>query len=336
MQSVGTTTIGVVIVTFGAENIILDCLRSLRQSTYPNLRIIVVDNASTDDTRKVIRKWAKGTLHFSEMADVEEDVTPFESAELLLVCSKTNLGFAAGVNIGLRLLLRQNVDLFWILNPDCRVRSDAALNYARQAVKVGSFGLMCGRTLYVNPREIIQSDGGRLNRWTGMCTSVNFGRPAFSTAHPRQAKFDYIPGSNLVASRAFIESVGMLEERYFLYYEEVDWAFRRGEFELIYAPGAEVEHLGGSSIGSPVIGKKQGTSFSNYFNYRNRMRFMRRFFPSRLPIVYVYSAMKILRLLAQGYLDEADGAFRGLHHLPPPRNVRIRLSEEAARIAFAK
>jgi GT2 family glycosyltransferase len=330
-----TGTIGVVIVAFNSESVIRDCLHSLYQSRGPCLKVVIVDNASTDDTRDVIRHWASTISGFAEVSPIQAASASAEAADYLLVCATINAGFAAGVNIGLRHLRSQpDIDLFWILNPDIRVRSDAAECYARRAGEVGTFSLMGGRTLYINPKDTIQSDGGNLNAWTGMCANANLGRHASETCYPSAPQFDYIPGANIVVSRAFLDSAGLMDESYFLYYEEVDWAFRRGALSLTYAPGAIVEHHGGSAIGSPTLGKTQGTSFANYFNYRSRMRFMRRFYPWRLPVAYIYSVLKVVRLVMQGFYDEAHGAFRGLHALPPPANVRRRLTDEAARIAF--
>lgn len=330
-------TIGVVVVTFNAATVIRDCLHSLHQSRGPRLKVIVIDNASTDHTLDVIRDWAQAKLRFAELPAIPDRWAAPEPADLMLASSAINAGFAAGVNVGLQALLRMpDIQLFWVLNPDVRVRPDTAAHYARRAAEVGKFGLMGGRTLYMSPGDMIQSDGGTVNAWTGMCANYNLGRPASGTPYPADARFDYIPGANVVASREFIESVGLMDEGYFLYYEEVDWALRRGAHKLVYAPGAVVEHHGGSAIGSPVLGRTQGSPFSNYFNYRNRMRFMRRFFPGRLPIAYLYSALKIVRLVTQGFHDEARAAFRGLHDLSPPGNVRRRLSDEAARVAFGE
>ena len=330
-------TIGVVIVTYNSANVIEDCLQSLYESNGPHLKVIVVDNASTDQTCALIRRWAGAEIQFIEVPPNSEFVAKLAAADLVLVSSSVNAGFAGGVNMGLKFLEEMpSVRLFWVLNPDIRVRPDAAANYARRSAEVGTFGLMGGRTLYVSPKNTIQSDGGKLNSWTGMCANINLGRKDCRTPYPTADSLDYIAGANVVASRAFLESVGLMEEHYFLYYEEVDWAFRRGTFELVYAPDAVVEHHGGSAIGSPVLGKTQGTAFSNYFNYRSRMRFMRRFFPARVPIAYSYSALKIVRLVMQGFFEEAHGAFCGLHGLPPPANVRCRLTDEAARLAFGK
>jgi GT2 family glycosyltransferase len=327
--------IGVVIVTYNSASVIEDCLQSLHRSKGADLKVIVVDNASADETCEVVRRWGRTGQQFIELPSASESASVLTAAHLILVRSPVNAGFAGGVNTGLRLLQQvPDLSLFWVLNPDIRVCPDAAANYARRAAEVRTFGLMGGRTLYVHPNGAIQSDGGKLNSWTGMCANLNLGRKASDTPYPTAEKFDYITGANVVASRVFLEVVGLMEEHYFLYYEEVDWAFRRGTLELVYAPEAVVEHHGGSAIGSPVLGKTQGTAFSNYFNYRSRMRFMRRFFPARVPIAYAYSALKILRLFMQGFFDEAHGAFRGLHALPPPASLRRRLTDEAARFAF--
>ncbi len=330
-------TIGVVVVTFNAATVIGDCLESLHQSRGIRLKVIVIDNASTDHTCDVIRDWARSRLQLAELPGIPDLSRAPETADLMLASSAINAGFAAGVNVGLRALLPlPELEMFWVLNPDARVRPDTAATYAKRAAEVGEFGLMGGRTLYITPADTIQSDGGTLNSWTGMCASYNLGRPASTTPYPAGVPFDYIPGANVVASREFIESVGLMDEGYFLYYEEVDWALRRGAHRLLYAPGAVVEHHGGSAIGSPALGKTHGSPVSNYFNYRNRMRFMRRFFPGRLPVAYAYSALKIARLSLQGFHDEAKAAFCGLHALSPPKSVRRRLSDEAARAAFGE
>ena len=140
----------------------------------------------------------------------------------------------------------------------------------------------------------------------------------------------------MVASRQFVKTTGLMSEDYFLYYEEVDWAFRRKDFKLIHAPQAVVRHHGGTSIGSAGIGRKQGSALSNFFNYRNRIRFMRKYYPGYLFTAYLYSGLKVIKLILQGYLAEAHGAARGLLNMPPPRNVRQSFSEDAGSLAFGR
>ena len=328
--------IGVVVVCYLSADVIIDCLQSLIDSHGTALRIVVVDNASPDDTVLRIREWAKSrALQLEEYAHKQSFNPQHKSSNhIAILRSELNLGFAGGVNLGLKaLLLDRTIDLFWILNPDCIVTPDAARQYVAKAEEMGQFSLMGGRVIYNDAPNHIQSDGGRVNRWTGICQSINQGMAEEDALLPKIESIDFISGANVIASRIFLEQVGLMPEHYFLYYEEVDWARRRGGLPLIICPQAVVLHHGGTAIGSGVINRRS-SGFSNYFNYRNRMWFMMRFEPLKLPIAFIYSLIKVMSLLRLRAWDEADGAFRGLVGLKPPKAVFNRLSPEAAKIAF--
>lgn len=328
---------GVAIVTYNSSDVITDCLDSLLDCDHPDLRIVICDNNSPDDTVETIRSWAMALdCDFTEV--VMDGITPPPQqslAHVTLLCSSLNRGFAAGTNAGLATLLpHDEINLFWVLNPDCLVCKGTALAYAKAAT-TAPFSLMGGRMIYLDPPNYIQSDGGRINHWTGICSNVNQGAQPDAVTSPGQATLDYISGGNLVASRAFIEMAGLMTEDYFLYFEEVDWAFRRGSLPLLFCPKALVYHHGGTSIGSGSF-TRRASGFANYFNYRNRMKFMYRHFPMALPVCYIYSALKVVKLVMLGAWDEAYGAVCGLHQLPPSKDVRKRLSPEAAAWAFGK
>lgn len=193
--------------------------------------------------------------------------------------------------------------------------------------------MLGGRVLYAGNQEMIQGDGGGwANRWTGITGGVNHAAPR-ETPLPDPAGFDFVPGANVMVTREFLETVGPMREDYFLYYEEVDWAMRRGALRIGYAPEGTVYHHGGASIGSPTAARR-GSPFSNYFLYRNRQRFVARFNPAALPLAWAYSMAKVLRLLTQGAFPEALSAFRGTNGLPPPAEVRDRIAPEARALAF--
>ena len=196
----------------------------------------------------------------------------------------------------------------------------------------GPYSIMGGRIVYHANRRI-HADGGRVWRWSGVCESVNRGADAAATPLPDPAGLDYIIGAHMVVSRAFLEQSGPMVEDYFLYYEEVDWAFRRGPLPLALAPDAIVYHHGGTAIGTAQLDERP-TGFANYFNYRNRMRFVRRFHPWRLPTTYLLSLARILKGLPVDDRDRIVGALRGLHGMAPPRFVAERVGPEAAPLAF--
>ncbi|MEM9009986.1 MAG: glycosyltransferase family 2 protein [Pseudomonadota bacterium] len=326
--------LGVVVVTYGAADEIAACLDSLHASTFPRLQVVVVDNASPDDTPARVHDWAAAHGDW-DFAEVAPDDAPGPAARLILIRGEDNLGFAGGVNLGLRWLAADpGVDLFWVLNPDSVVEPATAAAYVAAAEAAETFGLMGGRTLY-HGEGSIQSDGGRVSLWTGICRNVNQGLAPEAVEMPPAASLDFISGANVVASRAFLEQVGPMREDYFLYYEEVDWALRRGELPLLLCPEAIVHHHGGTAIGSGSTSRRP-SAFANYFNYRNRISFVARFNRLGLPSAYLYSALKIAKLLLLGAWDEAAGAFRGLNLLPPPRAVAARVAPEARARAFRR
>lgn len=354
-DSTALPTLGVIIVTYRSSDVVLQCLESVLNSRYPRLKIVVCDNASPDNTVSAIRDWSRGLVEvqrphgvpfaafgssdrhiwFRECAVADgEPAALDELPAVTLVHSGLNRGYAGGVNVGLKVLRRHpEIGMFWILNPDCVVTPEAATAFVEAAQKHPGFGLMGGRIRYFGPDDRIQSDGGRVHPWTGICTNFGLGQSAQETSPPDASQIQFVNGASFVASRDFLDRAGLMVEDYFLYYEEVDWAFRRGNLPIVYAEGALVYHSVGASIGSATL-KRAPSAFANYFNYRNRIRFMQRFYPSHLPIAYGYSALKIAALAARGAGQEALAAFCGLFDLSPPRPVRNRLSPDAAAIAF--
>lgn len=342
-----TPRLGVIIVSFNSADVILDCLESLLKSTGVALDIHVIDNASQDDTLALLGNWAAGKQLYEPPPDLPFDLrtTPkpldmkgrpigTTGHSITLHNTGVNGGFAFGVNAGLAALAKQTqIDRFWILNPDSVVPHQTAEAFATAPAPAEGFSLMGGRVLYYDTPQIIQIDGGLLNRRTGVTGNSGLGMDDCTTPAPDPNALDFITGASMVASRAFYENVGPMEEDYFLYYEEVDWALRRGELPLIYCPQGIVYHKAGTAIGSPTLGRP-ASAFSQYFKHRGRLRFVRRWLPNGLIGAMAYSLAKAAQLFAKGYREEAKAVMAGSFDRPPPAAVRARLSDEAAKRAF--
>ena len=337
--------LGVVLVTFNSAEIILDCLESLLASGGVRLRIQVVDNASTDGTADLLRAWARGdSAARAPLGDLpfalEPSAKPLplltdlgaagaDGHAVALLETGENLGFAGGVNRGLaELARREGIERFWILNPDTVVPPDTARAFATHPVPEGGFALMGGRVLYLDRPDMIQIDGGTINRWTGITGNLNVLHSHAVTPPPTLDRLDFITGASMVASREFYRRVGPMREDYFLYYEEVDWALRRGELPLVHCPEAVAFHRAGTAIGSPKP-DRPASPFSLYFKHRARMMFLRRFRPFSLPIGWFWSLLKAAQLGAKGFRPEAGALLAGSFGRPPPGDVRQRLSPAA-------
>jgi GT2 family glycosyltransferase len=344
-------TLGVVIVTFNAADVILDCLESLLGSSGLRLSVVVVDNASSDATVAVLRDWASGRVGYVASDDLPIDVLPCSKPvrlrgetdesddkghSLTLIEAGLNGGFAAGVNLGLNFLAtRPEIDRFWVLNPDSVIPPGTAAAFATEPGPEEGFSLMGGRVLYLETPDVIQIDGGKLDRRSGVTHNVHLFASHGATPPPDPAGFDFIMGASMVASRAFLDAAGPLSEDYFLYYEEVDWAQRRGRLPLAYCKSGIIFHRAGTAIGSPTK-DRLASPFSLYFKHRGRMRFVRRHFPRNLPMAYVWSIAKAGQLLLKGLPFEAWTVLVGSFDGPPPASVRNKLSPEAAARAFGR
>jgi len=313
-----TATLGVVLVNWRGAADTLECLESLAHATIP-LRVIVVDNASGDGSLERIAAWARGEElaipRSPEMArfstpptskpvtwqQCEPGETGDNGAWLTLIDSGGNLGFAGGNNVGLRFVLADPaIRYVWLLNNDTVVEpgAPAALLTALEAAAAPG---MCGTVVryYHRPGTLQALNGSTFNAWTGTSAGIAFGQPAatlFDAADVAR-KTDFVLGASLAVTRAFVETVGEMEESYFLYCEEIDWAWRNnGQFEVIFAAGAIVYHKEGGSIGSSGQ-KGMRSDLSEYYLLRSKLQLISRHRPWLLPVHWGVAASQIaLRL----------------------------------------
>ena len=326
--------------TYNAASYIADCLESLLLCKYPAMRIVVVDNASTDDTVATVRAWTsaappalRADWPFAQTPRAVRPVTLAECGEnvgdlrheatVTLVHARCNQGFAGGSNIGLRMLLADPaITYLWNLNPDTLVDPRAPAAFVARAAQLGRFAVIGPRIVYVADPGRIQLDGGRLSPFTAAVKAINSNRPAIGTPAPAEDDLDFISGASMFASREFILRAGLMDPGYFLYYEEIDWQLRRGDLPLAFAADAVVFHHSGAAIGSGGITKP--SPLSVYFTHRNLPRFVARWFPLQLPAAYLFAWARMLTRLDGSWIQFV-AFLTGLHQLPPPAAVRDQL-----------
>ncbi len=326
--------LGLVLVNWNRWADTIECLESL-QAAAGDFRVVVVDNASSDGSADRIEAWARGDqpseptdaamARFSTPAGVKPVAmhrlagpTPPGAGDewLTLIESGENLGFAGGNNIGLRYLLADpDIEACWLLNNDTVVDADApaaVLDYLASNPKIG----ICGTIVrfYHRPAIVQALNGSRFNRWTGTSAGIAAGLPA--AAHFDATKVaratDFVLGASLAVTRSFLETVGLMEESYFLYFEEIDWAWRaRGRFTTGFASRAVVYHKEGGSIGSSS--RKGGrSSLSEYYLMRSKLKFIARHRPWLLPAHWGVAAVQIALRVARGQPAKAVVMTRAL------------------------
>jgi GT2 family glycosyltransferase len=314
--------VSIIIVNWNGWQNTIECLESVLRLSYSSFRVIVCDNASTDGSFDKIKSWAMGRLaaesansalaHLTSpplpkpVPDLELTRVEAESggvpcdAQLILVQNGENLGFAAGNNVGLRYALRDpDCRFFWFLNNDTVVDPhalSALVRFMQQRPEVGICGSL--NLSYFYPEEVQAQGGMKYNRWTGRVH--NPAREARNEVSLAPSAVDYINGASMMVSRAFVEQVGPMDESYFLYFEELDWAERaKGRFALGYTRESAIYHKVGAVLGSNSD-RSRRSILSDMYLSRNRLLFTRRFFPGALPSVFVCVLLAATHRLCRG------------------------------------
>lgn len=235
--------ISVIIVTWNAKKYVRECLHSLRsQSAKLGAEVIVVDNASSDGTPDVVRE---------------------EFPEVKLIETGANLGFAKGNNVGIR---HSRGKYLALVNSDVNVPDGCLarmLEYMQSEPKIGIIG----------PRMQCPPDGaiGRSYMrfpgvWNWFCRALALDSLFRGSAlfggfmmtdfdNTRTADVDVLNGWFWMARREAVDQVGLLDERFFMYGEDIDWCkrFHQCGWRVVYFAGAEALHYGGaSSSAAPV------------------------------------------------------------------------------------
>lgn len=318
-------TVYVIVLNWNGWKDTIECLDSLFRSEGASFVAVVCDNASSDESVAKLSDWAASNLVPSQFqlltrSEAEADIRLNDNCRFVLIENGANLGFAGGNNVGVRLAMNQaGSEFVWLLNNDTVVDAHALANAVKRMRQDSRIGL-CGSTLvYYHHRDTVQSLGGAVySRWTGRARHLGaFSLLSEVPAEPGgvEGRMSYVIGAAMMVRREFIDIVGLMQDDYFLYYEEIDWAIRGAkQFRLGYAPDSIVYHKEGASIGTSANG---GSVLSVYYLFRNRLRFTARYFPLYSPTVFMYAIWDIFKMVVKGQIWQALAAIKGVLMLKP-------------------
>lgn len=282
----GWPKVAIVVLNWNGWQDTVECLESLQKVTYPNYRIIVVDNGSTDQSVDRIKLWAAGKLlaeskyvtpdpttkpvHVIEYSreqaegggirELEDMIASMPSSRaLVLIKTGKNLGFSGGNNVGIRYALLSNAEFVLLLNNDTVVSSDFLHILVDYALQVPDAGL-------IGPKILRYEDGAypqwplreRLTFTSLLFTLTPMWRLARLT--PFYHSFYYrgeepspvyvVWGSCMLFRRSCLERIGLLDEKTFVYWEELILAerMRRLNIRTYIQPKAVIYHKSGRSL----------------------------------------------------------------------------------------
>jgi GT2 family glycosyltransferase len=281
--------ISVVIPNHNGSGFLESCLRSLQSQTYGKMEIIVVDNASRDDSIKIARSTAPGTI---------------------LLQKDRNFGFAGAVNAGIQC---SSGDWIAVLNNDTEVPPDWLAECARAIQEHPDAAFFACRILDIADRNRIYSAGDCFLR-----AGIGYrrgqeqqDRPEFS----RECRIFSASGCAALYRRKVLERTGGFDERFFAYLEDVELGLRlqAAGFSGYYLPRAEVYHHGAGTSGGEF------SRLAVRLRTRNSLLLLLKTVPGKFllrcwPMIILAQLSWILRTIAHGrmgsYLRGLASAFR--------------------------
>lgn len=276
------TKVAVVILHYKGEEDTLKCIDSLFRE-HPNrklFKLIVVSNASSEKFCFRLKR---------NYANIE------------VIENQENLGFSKGNNIGIKKALVQGCEFIILLNNDTIVGPKLVENLVSFAKTNVTIGLVSPKIYFAPGNEyhknrykdtekgkVIWYAGGILD-WQNVYASHRGVDQKDSGRFGESVDTDFVTGCCVLIKKAVIEKIGFLDEKYFLYFEDIDYSIRakRGGFRVVYYPGTHIWHKNASSSGDP------GSPIHIYYQTRNRLYFGYKYASWRTKKALFFESLKL-------------------------------------------
>lgn len=237
----------VIVLTWNGRDDVLECLESVARLDYGNFETVVVDNASTDGTAEEVR-------------------ARFPS--VTIVSNTENLGYAGGNNAGMRFCAGRGAEFYLLLNNDLVLDPGCLRELVAVAMRHPEGGMFGPKTYRYGSDRVLDFVGGALDWRTGATRSIGVGE-ADRGQYEEVRAYDFMNGHALLVRKTVVDTIGLLDEEYFIYNEETDWCVRAQKtgYACLYAPRAVVWHK---------VSQSRLSRSRDYLLVRNRILFMRK------------------------------------------------------------
>jgi len=280
----------------------VECVTGLRQSLYPNLQILVVDNGSTDDSIAVLAE---------RFPDLE------------LIQTGKNLGYSGGNNIGIKCALSEGADYVFLVNNDVTIAPETISHLVRIAENDHATGATGALVFWQSEPDTLYAAYGVVD-YSEAIVKLKGRNCRDVSRYDAPRAVDWVLGCAILLRRDAVERIGTFDESFFAYHDEVDWCTRAREagYRIMLVPEARVWHKGQASTGG-----ERYASAKRYFVGRNSVlfakkhatawqwtKFLTMFFAS-LPVVFL---RELPRGQWRGVLLKLWGFWDGLTGKEPP------------------
>lgn len=243
--------VAAVVVNWNMPEITLECLSSLRASTYPNLQLILVDNGSNVSCLEQLRVGA---------------------ADCSILTLPNNRGFAAAANVGMRYAMTQKFSYVLLVNNDAIVAPNMLSSLILEAQSTTRAGIVAPLILYESMPDRIWRFGDRESPWFPIPIALWRDMP-YSRVPPYPVDVDYVTGCGMLLRRELIEQTQGFDERFVMYYEDADLCLRVRQkgYRIRVVPTATMWHKVSQSARMNRSANAFLWMYSRVIFYRNKV-----------------------------------------------------------------
>lgn len=243
----------IILVNYNGYDDTVECIKSIENSDYDNYKIILVDNGSKDKNKIL------NDNYINNAADV--------------IISEENLGFSGGNNLGIKYAQEKyDPEYYLLLNNDTVITKDTISNLKKGFDFDSKTGIITGKIYYFSEPKTIWAAGGKFNFNTGIADQPELGKIDDGVQYENTCEVSFATGCTMLISKQVINTVGYLEESYFLYAEDTDYCCRvlNAGFKIIYVGKALIYHKVSASTG------KQ-SNMQQYYMFRNNCYIIKKY-----------------------------------------------------------
>jgi GT2 family glycosyltransferase len=282
--------VSIIILNYNCGKYIERCLDAVKTILYPNLEVVVVDNASSDGS----------------VALVKEKYPSFE-----LIESPKNVGFAAGNNLG---IVKAKGDYLLLLNPDTEIDSSCVRNLVKVLNDDDQIDVCGAKILLLDNKKVLQHAGGE---YSLIGISIDRGMCEFDKGqYDRVEEVTFVCGAAMMFRRTIISEIGLLDPTFFVYHEDVDFCIRTWFHggKVVYVPTAVVYHKSGYLTD---LARRQNTPIIVFHKHKNTFLILLKNFsdPTILvwfPISTLYRMFWVVSFLSRNDYKSAIAVLRSI------------------------
>lgn len=303
------SSVAIIILNWNGYEHSRNCLGSLAKLNYSNYHVLLVDNASEDDSGTRLKE---------------------EFPWVLLIQNEQNLGFTGGNNVGITYALEHEFAYVMLLNNDTLVQPDFLGYMVDVLASDAAIGIVQPLILLMEDPKKIWSAGGEFQPWLGV-SKTKGDREELSSYIFSSKDLDWVTGCCMLLPSKVIKELGPLQVSFFAYFEDVDWSLRikKAGYQLVLCKNSIIYHEGNASSKKE---SKEGTLSPTvfYLHARNQLFLIRRHlsFPVML-LAFGYHVIKysfwFLYFCLRGRFQKAKAVIKGMkdgllldHHLNRP------------------